>query len=455
MDTTAPLPYALPDHPQRLSLAWEVHARPYEVLDAPVRVSHVAVLLDDHDAAALTHLKTLLDHFGAPHPRVGATHASRDLGGGLRVRWEQHTEFASFTFYQFGAPEFGTPEFGTPECSRSGGGGAAPDPFATPALSRVPADWLRTLPGEVLVAVHAAVLPGDDTPDLPALFAGHLVTGARIGGGAASAWSDFHLHADGFARILMTAGTLTPGQIGRHLQRLLEIETYRMKALLALPIARTLGATLSRLEHDTASLTARMAAPLQEGEDREVLGALTTVAAEVEWLMAEHSYRFGASRAYSEIVSRCLQDLRQDRLPGLQTLTEFMERRFSPAMRTVEAMAGRADALGRRVARASDLLRTRVDIALEENNRDLLRSMNQRAQLQLRLQETVEGLSVVAISYYAWGLLGYLLKGIKTAGVPLNPDLAALGLIPAVVLGVAWGLRRMKRRLHGPAATDP
>lgn len=435
MPETAPYgsPGAMPDHPLRQALAWEVHARPYEVVTAPVRVSHIAVTLEDGTVGArrtLEHLHRLLDRCGVPHPRAGATHASRDLGGGLRLRWEQHTEFASFTFYLF-AP-------------------LAEDPFADPALSRVPADWLRDLPGQVLVAVHAAVLPGDGVPDLPALFAGHLVTGARIGGGAASAWSDFHLHGDGFARILMTAGNLTPGQIGRHLQRLLEIETYRMKALLALPIARSLGGILSRLEHSTAALSARMAGPLKEGEDREVLSALTTVAAEVEWLMAEHSYRFGAARAYAEVVSRCLLDLRQDRLPGLQTLTEFMDRRFSPAMRTVEAMANRADALGRRVARASDLLRTRVDIALEENNRDLLRSMNRRAQLQLRLQETVEGLSVVAISYYAWGLIGYLLKGGKAAGLPLDPDVAALVAIPAVVLAVAYGLRRMKRHLHGP-----
>jgi len=241
------------------------------------------------------------------------------------------------------------------------------------------------------------------------------------------------------------AGTMTRGQTGRNLQRLFEVETYRMMALLAFPIARDMAPRLSRLEAETARVTSRMAEPDADGEDRDLLGELTQIAAEVEGLMAAHGYRFGAARAYHAIVQRSLRELREEPLPGTQTFTKFLDRRFSPAMRTCDAMAKRADALGRRVSRTANLLRTRVDVTLEENNRDLLRSMNRRAKLQLRLQETVEGLSVVAISYYGWGLLSYMLKGVKAAGVPFDTELASLVAVPMVVAVVFFALRRLRK----------
>ena len=86
-------------------------------------------------------------------------------------------------------------------------------------------------------------------------------------------------------------------------------------------------------------------------------------------------------------------------------------------------------------------------IALEAQNQDLLSSMNRRAKLQLRLQQTVEGLSVAAISYYVVGLLGYGLRALEAAGLHFNHDIATGAAIPLVIGGVWYGLHRFRRRL--------
>lgn len=417
-------------HALRHQLAAEVHARPYEVLEPPVRATHLAVATGEETAAAdRAHLEDLCDRYGVQPPAPGAIHFAHDLGPDLRVRWERHTEFSTYTFYRFDA---------------------FTEPFKDRALDLVPADWLAGLPGEVLVAMHAALIAEDPVPDLNGWFGDHLVVGSRIGAGVGAAWSDFRIHEDGFSRLVINAGALTRGQNGRMLQRLLELETYRMMALLAFPVARAMGPALSRLETEVGALTDRMADPAGDGEsERALLREVTRVAAEVESLMAAHGYRFSAARAYHALVQRSVRELREERIPGTQMFQEFMDRRFTPAMRTCEAMEARADGLGRRIARAADMLRTRVDIAMEESNRDLLRSMNRRAHLQLRLQETVEGLSVVAISYYLWGLAAYLLKGLKASGVPINPDAAALVAIPVVVAMVFIGVRRLRKAVAG------
>ena len=117
-------------------------------------------------------------------------------------------------------------------------------------------------------------------------------------------------------------------------------------------------------------------------------------------------------------------------------------------MRTCRTVSERQEALSAKLARSADLLRTRVDVELEQQNRDVLRSMNRRAKLQLRLQQTVEGLSVAAVTYYGAGLVGYIAKGLKSAGVPVSPDVASAVSIPVIGLVVWWGIRQLHRRVQ-------
>jgi len=103
--------------------------------------------------------------------------------------------------------------------------------------------------------------------------------------------------------------------------------------------------------------------------------------------------------------------------------------------------------LAERIAHTNDLLRTRIGIVQEQQNRQILQSMNSRAAQQRKLQQAVEGLSVAAISYYVIGLFGYAGKAAKAAGLPINPDLATGLVVPLVAACVWLGLRRMHRGL--------
>jgi uncharacterized membrane-anchored protein len=182
--------------------------------------------------------------------------------------------------------------------------------------------------------------------------------------------------------------------------------------------------------------------------ERQLLAELTALAAEIESVAADTASRFDASTAYYQVVRQRLEELRQQRIQGLQTLTEFLDARLAPAVATCTATGQRQQSLAERAARLTALLRARVEVELQQQNRGLLDSMDRRAKLQLRLQETVEGLSVVAIGYYGVGLIGYLLKGLAASGWPVNPTLG-IGIAVPLVVGAAWfGLTRTKRRLH-------
>jgi uncharacterized membrane-anchored protein len=420
-----PLP---PNHPDRFVLADEVHARPPVPLETPSRASYVALLVDADDRPReQARLKALCEHAGIAPPAPGATHFLGRIGR-LRVKWERHGEFSGFTFFA---------------------DGASPTPFAEPAASLLPPGWLADLPGRTLVAAHAKLVAGDEalwaSNFSNAHFDGHIVVGADIAEGAGRAFTDFRIHSDGFARFVLLNRSLTPRQAGRMLQRLFEIEAYRMLALLALPIARRQAPRIVEIEKALAGLTDAIAA--DSGGDEALLQALTRLAAEVESGLAASQFRFGACRAYADLVARRIAELREGRLAGIQTIEEFMARRFTPAVATCATTSQRLHDLSERVAQASALLSTRVDIARERQNQALLASMDRRAKLQLRLQQTVEGLSVAAITYYAVGLVGYVGKALKSAGAPVDPDLLAGAALPLVAAAVLLAVRRARRHL--------
>jgi uncharacterized membrane-anchored protein len=421
------------DHPQRLALADEVHARPPEPVPTPSRITYVAVLVDsDARDSELRHLHTLCKRFDAPGPPQDATHFRTRLGT-VQLKWERHGEFSGYTFSVEGL---------------------ADAPFDATAASALPTGWIAGVPGRTVAAVHAEVTGAAAAPpDAAALaqrFTGHTIVGSEIAEGAATVYTDFRLRDDGCSRVWLVNRALTKPQTGRVLQRLFEIEAYRVLALLALPIARRQAPRIAAIETSLATLTDQMArndTAVVDQADEQLLHELMRLAAEVESGIAASQFRFGACEAYNGLVLRRIAELRESRLPGLQTIDEFMSRRLAPAVATCANVAQRLKGLAERIGQTSALLATQVGIAREHQNQALLASMDRRAKLQLRLQQTVEGLSVAAIVYYVAGLIGYLAKALRSAGARIDPDIAVGVSVPLVAALALWGVRRMRRRL--------
>jgi uncharacterized membrane-anchored protein len=257
--------------------------------------------------------------------------------------------------------------------------------------------------------------------------------GAGIAGGAALAVTDLRIRPDGFSRLLVLDKNLRPRQAGRAVQRLLEVDTYRLMAQLTLPVARQLAPLLEAAERELAEITTALTTVTEAGEPA-LLDRLTRLAAEIENYESNNHFRFSAASAYYRLVQQRIAELR-----------------LAPAMNTCSATAARLEAMSSRVARATQLLSTQVDITREHQQILVLESMNRRADLQLRLQQTVEGLSVAAVTYYIVGLIGYAAKGVKAAGLPVNPELAMGVSIPFVILAVALGIRRIHRMVQSGA----
>jgi uncharacterized membrane-anchored protein len=425
------------DDEQRRQLHNEVHARPSARVRLPALIVYVAVLNEGVGREQeWQHLKDLPGHADLALDRLNGNFL-RLRCDGFTVKWERHTEFTRYSIVQ-------------PLPAHAGWGSVSPE-LASQAVTGTA--WLRAIPGKTVAAIHLGMLAAPvDAPDTVAQAQAWLGEGAVVGSRMGNTTeglphscvlTHFRLGADGFERMLVLAPADTSeARAGRISQRLLELETYRLMALRGLPVAKALSPVLSDAEAQLAEITARL--ERKEDSDQALLDVLVSLAARIERATAEHGYRFSATRAYDTLVSQRIAELRERPIAGTQTVGEFMQRRLSPAMATVAATSQRLSALSERVSRTSALLRTRVDIATETQNQVLLEKLTRGQDLQLRLQSTVEGLSIAAISYYVVSLVLYGAKALDKLGMPVNPEMAAGLSIPLVL----WGVWRTTRRIH-------
>ena len=428
----------LEEHPLRQRLNAEFHARPPVPLIGAVLVSH---LVFKHSAttaqAERDNLTLLTQNQSCTSIDSSDSHMMLETNS-FRMRWELHTEFSSYTFFR-------------PLIS-----GEALQPDVT-AFDAVHPDWLSGIPGQLMVATHVELRSTSEISPESVLAnltpSGRTMVAAKVADDAAWIFTDFKID-NGFSRFLVLNDSMTQRQTGRTVQRLVEIETYRMMALLGLPVAKEVSRWLYKGEKQLAELMDQIGQARSPDDERGALSILSRLAAEVEHSVARTTFRFGAAHAYHGLVMQRIEELRETRISGLPTFFEFMQRRLLPAMNTCEAISRRQEELSARVARNSQLLRTRVDIELERQNQELLGQMNSRAKLQLRLQETVEGLSVVVLTYYGSQLVQYLAKGTKELH-HLNTDVITAVSIPVIAGLVAWGTRRMRKKLAAEAGETP
>jgi len=422
-------PKGLTQHVLREMAVDEVHARPFHLVRSPRRFFHFAFQTDAAASrAAVEALSLWCGAHDLPQPLREARH-HRIVRGDMALRFESHAEFCTYTF---------------------GFAGESEAWFAPAATDMMDFTAFLPQPGPLVVAIdlHLVKIPSLDTASagLEQMFDVTSLAACKVARGAGIVATDFRCVDDGFVRILIGDLSLSPYRAGALAQRLMEIETYRTLALMGLPVAQSLSPAVQHVEDSLTRMARTMTKIAGLTADRSLLDELTGLAAQLEADAASANFRLGASAAYDEIVGQRLEAIGQEPWEDYSSLSAFLQRRMGPAMRTCQMLQQRQARLSEKLARATNLLRTRVDVAIEEQNRDVLHAMNERTRLQLRLQQTVEGLSVAAISYYVVALIGHVCEGLaEIMPLPLSPPVLTALSVPLVIMAIALVVRRIRK----------
>ncbi|MDZ7823629.1 MAG: DUF3422 family protein [Ahrensia sp.] len=414
--------FGFPLHPERAAALGEVHARPAPIIKTPRTLIKLCFVTDGGATVDRAVLADLSRQNGVSPPQEGARHHRVEMGNG-GLWWERHTEASTYLWEGPAAKDFHE---------------QAP---AQPFGDAFPA------PGTLISGVRIDLMKWSKAAQDKAFthFDNRTLCASVTRNGLAVIATDFRQDADGLTRFVILDKGMAPQRLGALSQRLFDIEIYRTMAMLGLPLAQRLAPQMRKAEDRLAELTHQMRTMGPQGAEG-LLDEMTALAGALEADAASSLYRFGASRAYDNIVQDRLEGLESEPVEGYDTLRFFLERRLAPAMRTCRAVEERQANLSRKLARAATLLRTRIDVEVEKQNRDLLQSMNTRAKLQLRLQQTVEGLSVAAVSYYVVGLFAYLAKGFGLALPGVSYEVIVALFVPIAVLGIWWIVRTIRTR---------
>jgi len=417
------------EHELRRRVVTEMHLRKWPRIDAPCSIVQWVREVPDSDRRQEYHrIQERLTDGPADDPVASASFVAGELDRRVRIVWERHSEGSSLTLFFPGRG----------------------DAWSAASVAREAGElllWGEAFPGAVVRATKIVVEPSDSEiePLVPkAGFARDELISCLIGG-KVRIWSDFRIQSDGYGHVLIAGNGTDPGDLSRLVQRLQELGNYRNKALLGLPVAQQVAPTLHDLEARLGALGQRVTDP--EVTDDSLLARLSDLSMELVSLETMINFRMSATSAYATLVQERLAELGNLPISGFASLEDFTQRRFLPAVRTCQSTVDRVRQLSTATARFTSLLRARIETRIENQNARLLRSLERSSGRQLRLQELVEGLSVVALSYYTIGLLSYLAKGADALQQAHEADVVIAALVPGVVASAWLIVRKLKRRL--------
>ena len=432
-----------------LSFKDELHARPYIKLSNNLRVFHFAYLIKENDdKKSWAYLDKFLSKINFQNLPKEASKYWVAEGKDLIIRYECHTEFISLTLIYPNKIENENKN--------------KPKLFDENFLRLLPIDFLNNFPGEHLLSSWIEMAPSKHIfkpIDIERYFYHDNFAGSNVAEDGANVFMSFksdrtNFLGSGFRRVFIQNKNLRTRRTGRLLQRIVELETYQVLSLLGLPQVRQESLNLSNLEKQITEITKSVSRTAKKNLDKKSirypdyqqdLNELSYVVAKIEEIDSSTNYRLSATAAYYKLVEQRIIDLREDRLESFQTNNEFLSRRLQPAIRTSEAFSRRLESLATRAQRADNLVRTQIEMGVQIQNKDLLESMELRARAQLRLQETVESLSIVAITYYIVGLLSTLVDPINFDKFLISKAVF-LALCVPIILVLIWFIAKMVRK---------
>jgi uncharacterized membrane-anchored protein len=442
------------DHPLRTVLHEEVHARPPVALWPRDRILNQAFLLKGNDRQQqLDWINAISEQTKQPiDPNHGQTFRIIELRPAPQrviIKWELHGEFSSISAIVQQKDLIAE----APIKTRHGIENEVND-----LLNRLSIKPMHEAGGLRISAIDIAFEDRGlfkEADEVSSLFSGNTLIGSTIlSNQKAQLWTDLQVNEDGYISFLVPHAGMGSRQAGRVARRITEVEIYRMASMLAFPVAKSLSGPLRNAEAELSELSKEISmAQNQESvathQDGEFLERISTLASKIEEWISEHGLRFTAAEAYSQLTAKNLEELSEASLPGVQTLSEFMERRFAPAMSTCSWTQRRLRELSDRISRTTQILRTRIEFVNESQTQELLASMDRRAKIQLRLQETVEGLSVLVLTYYAVSLIIYMAKGAKELGLMIPAELIGGASAPIIAYGI-YALNKLRKKKFNP-----
>lgn len=412
-------------------------------LSLPLHIHHVAYLMKDppHDAPlAKAEFRQLISWFQIEpehcfeEKKMGLGIKKYPNGDQLLILWRLHTEYYSYQTWHLPSNPSRVLTFGPID---------------------LPGYLFQSCPlGTRISWMDILVQSGNDPvskQELQEVFRGPEIFGSRVIE-AISLYTDFAPDEHEKVRFLVRSADVRSlkEKAPFILESLSFLENYRHLILFPLDEFNQHMDRFYQLEKDQVVKREEISRGLETSSPKqfkEWLILLTRTLSEVNRIGDNVRYHLASAVPYDSILNATLEELKETGEIGFQPLGYFIKRKVRGIADGYLRLIERIDALNKALEGTVAVLRTRVDLAMEEQNLSLLKSVDETTKNQVHLQQTVEGLSVIVLTYYITGIANYFFKGVSEWGLIQSPGLATAGCLPISFL-IAFGLvYRVKRAL--------
>lgn len=404
-----------------------LHARPLVPVEAPHLISVVAFRVD-HDRSGSTDDASIRNEASVPTATIenfikelyaahGATPPEPDPGEtlydafalqqmietkGRRCVMQKHTNFFSVLVF--------TENIDPPQTWCWGAIPAAIDQrFLNEAVFKTHIRVEQAVHREknyeynILQTFNAGV-PEQDGSQLSDMYA--EIYASNVSDGGALAWTPFKCLSDGYNRILIRNISLGPQRLGRLVRRLAEINLYVALGIRNYDNAQKQLNDLASQDKKLSQIVFDRSRETQSDEDfdadvdRNNYKKIIDIAKDVSKIVSETRYRFEETLAYSELVSRRIYELREQRLEGWTRIGFFMERNYTPCVKTCETALRYQAALSQRIQEQASLLSAGLHFHVAEKSKEILEQQHKNEQSERKFRITIEIIAMTAIIYY-------------------------------------------------------
>lgn len=397
----------------RHEISNEIHRRPYYELYSPLRVSLFS-LHTKNSQKNYKYLHELCQYLSIPSPVDSSLTFKHTYQNKFTLKWESHREFCTFQFIKNQNIETN-------------------NLFKQSNFEYIPELWVDSLEN-IINCVNLEVIDNhniQNNEDIYNAFDNNYIVGSYMNDKKAKLYSDFRIDGNGYHRILMVNENLTRHQLGRSVQRVLDVESYRSMAMIGLFNNKEINSELDILNNELLQIN-RDFEIKKEINLEEYYNKLTYIANRAHRLNNENKFRFQASNSYFPIINERLKELKLSTIDCIQPYDIYLNSRLNPAKRTSETTEKRLNETLQQMDRTANLIQTNVELDVKNSNNLLLDSMNKKTDVQIKLQKTVEGLSTVVLTYYSVTLFNHAITGIYNYyPMLLEPKLiSSISIIP-------------------------
>lgn len=415
-----------------------------ELLDFPAHINHIAYLMKDPPTErryVKQELEEASRHFGIKKEdtvlsdKLVYGHRVFPNGDRLLVRWEAHTEYYSYQTWHIPKDKTKKINFGPIE---------------------IPGYFFPVCPlGEKVCALDIIISQDSEVKahQVDEMIPGKKLHGSRIFGGKVEIRTNFKLDKFSMERYLIFSPS--PEDLKRLLPRVVEcismLENYYHLILIPLPKFSYAIDEIYTIEKKHLVKRGIITEQLGEADSNRLQGwlqELTEALMEVSRLSESMRYHLSSAFPYDMIIRTTLDELDEKQVDQLPTLRYYMMGRIRGIADGYQRLIARVEAAEKAFEGMVAILRTRIELQLQSQNLNLLKSVDKTTKVQVHLQRMVEGLSVIVITYYLTSLAGYLFKLLESAKIIPSATIVTALFIPVAAITVLLITRKAAKLLE-------